>query len=133
MSTDHRIVTAKIGLSQRKNDTQTTTTKQYVWDPLNNKNIREKYTSAIRKKYDALQEQTETFTPNEEYENFVNAHFEALAEFIPTKQRWKYRVPWKTFAVKEKRADVKAASKCNRKNPTNTNALKTETNAHKTN
>ena len=26
--------------------------------------------------------------------------------------------------VREKRADVKTASKCNRKNPTNTNALK---------
>ena len=46
------------------------------------------------------------------------------AEFIPTKQRRKYRVPWKTLEVREKCADVKAASKCNRKNPTNTNALK---------
>ena len=29
-----------------------------------------------------------------------------------------------TLAVREERADVKNASKCNRKNPTNTNALK---------
>ena len=35
----------------------------------------------------------------------------------------KSRVPWETLAVREKRADVKTAFKCNRKNPTNTNAL----------
>ena len=34
------------------------------------------------------------------------------------------RVPWETLAIREKRADVKTASKCNRKNPTNSNALK---------
>ena len=55
---------------------------------------------------------------------FVNAHLEAAAEFILTKQKRKYRVPWETLAVRKKRADVKAASKCNRKNPTNTNVLK---------
>ena len=38
--------------------------------------------------------------------------------------RTKSRVPWETLAVREKRADLKTASKCNRKNPTNTNALK---------
>ena len=56
--------------------------------------------------------------------NFVNAHLEATAEFIPIKQRRKYRLPWETLAVREKRADVKAASNFSRKNPTNTNALK---------
>ena len=56
-------------------------------------------------------------------ENFVNTHLEAAVEFIPTKQR-KYRVPWETLAVREKYADVKTTSKCNRKNPTNTLKLK---------
>ena len=91
---------------------------------LNNRDIRDKYTLAIRNKYDALQEQTKIHTPNEEYENFVNARLEAATEFIPTKQRAKYRVPWETLAVREKREDVKTASKCNRKNTTNTNVLK---------
>ena len=45
---------------------------------------------ALSNKYDALQEQTETHTPKEEYENFVNVHIEAAAEFIPTKQRRKH-------------------------------------------
>ena len=58
---------------------------------------------------------------NEKYENFVNAHLKAAAEFIPTKQRTKYRVPWEILAVGEKCAYVKTAF---RKNPTNTNALK---------
>ena len=86
--------------------------------------IRDKYALALRNKFDALQEKTETHTPNDEYENFVNVHLEAAAKCIPTKQRTKHRVPWETLAVREKRADVKNASKYNRKNPTNTNALK---------
>ena len=77
-----------------------------------------------RNKFNALQEKTETHTLNDEYENFINAHLEAAAEYILTKQWTKSRVPWETLAVKEKRADVKTASKCNRNNPTNTNALK---------
>ena len=101
----------KIRRNLRKNDTRTTTTKDYDWTLLNKKDIRDKYTLELRNKYDALQEQTETPSPNEEYENFVIAHLEVAAEFIPTKQRRKYRVPWETLAVREKHADVKAASK----------------------
>ena len=56
----------------------------------------------------------------DEYENFVNA----AAKYLPTKQRTKSRVPRETLVVREKRADLKTASKCYRKNPTNTNALK---------
>ena len=33
-----------------------------------------------RNKFDALEEKSETPTPNDEYENFVNAHLEAAAE-----------------------------------------------------
>ena len=45
---------------------------------------------------------------------------------IPTKHGTKYRVPWETLAVREKRALVKTASKSYRNNPTNTNARKLE-------
>ena len=78
----------------------------------------------MRNRFETLQEKTEKDTPNDEYENFVNAHLEAAANCIPTKPRTKYRVTWETSAVREKRADVKTASKCYRKNPTNTNTLK---------
>ena len=37
---------------------------------------------------------------------------------------YKPRVPWDAIAVREKRADVKTDFECNRKNPTNINALK---------
>ena len=125
VSTDHRIVTAKIRLSLRKNANRTKTSVLYEWAPLKSKDIRDKYTLALRNKYDSLQQQTETHTPNEEYDNFINTHLEVAAEFIQTKQS-KYRVRWETLAVREKRADMKTTSKRNRKNPNNTNALKLE-------
>ena len=79
----------------------------------------------MRNRFETLQEKTEKGTLNEEYENFINAHLEAAYYvYLPTKPRIKYRVPWETLAVREKRADVKTASKFYRKNPTNTNALK---------
>ena len=43
VSTDHRIVTAKIQLSLRKNAKRTETTKHYDWTLSNNRNIRDKY------------------------------------------------------------------------------------------
>ena len=36
----------------------------------------------LRNKFVALQEISETPTPNDEYENFVNAHLEVAAECI---------------------------------------------------
>ena len=111
VSSDHRKVTAKIRLSLR-----TTTTVHYDWSLLKNRDFRDKYALTLRDKFDARQEKTETHTPNDEYENFVNDHLEAAAECIPTKQRAKPRVSWEIIAVREKRADVKTASKCNRKN-----------------
>ena len=90
---------------------------------LNNRDIRNKYALTLRNKFDVLQK-TETHTPNDEYENFVNAFLEAAAECLPSNQSAKPRVPWEKLAVRKKRADVKTASKCKRKNPTNTNARK---------
>ena len=99
-------------------------TKHYDWVLLNKRDIRDKYVLELRNRFETLQEKTKKGTPNDEYENFVNAHFEEAANCIPTKPKTKYRVTWETLAVTEKRADVKTASKSYRKNPTNTNALK---------
>ena len=63
VSSNHRIVTAKIRLSLRKNATRTTTTVHYDWSQLNNRNIRDKYALTLRDKFDALSEKTETYTP----------------------------------------------------------------------
>ena len=125
VSSDHQIVTAKVRLSLRKNATQKATTKHYDWALLN-RDIRDKYELELRNRFEALQEKTEKGTPNDEYENFVEAHLEAASKCIPTKPRTKYRVPWETLAVREKRALVKTASISYWKNPTNTNAWKLE-------
>ena len=124
VSSNHRIVTAKIRLSLRKNATQTATTKHYEWALLNNRDIRDKYVLELRNRFETLQEKTEKGTPNDEYENFVNAHLEAAGKCVPKKPWTKYRVPWETLAVREKRTHVETASKSYRKNPTNTNAWK---------
>ena len=85
-SSVHRIITAKTWLSLQKNATRTATTKHFDWTLLNNRDIRDKYVLELRNRFDALQEKTEKRTPNDEYENFVNAHLEAAANCIPTKQ-----------------------------------------------
>ena len=82
----------------------------------------------MRNRFETLQEKTEKSTPNDEYENFVNAHLEAAAKCIPTKIKTKYRVPWETLAVREKTCTSEnSLQKTIEKNPTNTNALKLKT------
>ena len=99
VSSDHRIVAAKVRLTPHEQRQLSTM---------------------------ALQEKTEKGTPNDEYVNFVEAHHEAVSKCIPTKPRTKYSVPWEMLAVREKRALVKTASKSDRKNPTNKKARKLE-------
>ena len=77
MSSDHRIVTAKIRQSLRKNATRKATTKHYDWALLNNRDIRDKYVLELRNRFETLQEKTEKGTSNDGYENFVNAHLES--------------------------------------------------------
>ena len=111
MSSDHRIVTAKIQLNLQRNTAWTKTTVHYDWSLLNNRDISDKYALTLKIKFDELQK-SETHTLNDEYENFINPHLKAAAaECIPTKQRAKPRVPWETLAVRKKCADMKTASK----------------------
>ena len=56
VSSNHRIVTAKLQLSLRKNATQTATTKHYDWALLNNRDIRDKYVLELRNRFETLQE-----------------------------------------------------------------------------
>ena len=92
VSSGHRIIKAKIRLSLRKNATRTATTKHYDWALLNNRDIRDKYVLELRNRFKTLQEKTEKGTPNDKYENFVNAHREVAEKCIPTKPRTKHRV-----------------------------------------
>ena len=63
----------------------------------NNRDIRDKYVLELRNRFETQQEKTEKGTPNDEYENFVNAHLKAASKCIPTKPRTKYRVSWETW------------------------------------
>ena len=47
----------------------------------------------VRNKFYTLPEILERHTPKDKHENFVTAHFEAVAECIPTKARVNCRVP----------------------------------------
>ena len=69
VSSDHRIVTAKIRLSLRKNATRTATIKHCDLVLLNNRDIKDKYVLELRNRFETLQEMTEKGTPNDEYEN----------------------------------------------------------------
>ena len=89
VSCDYQIVTAKIRLSLWKNVTWTATTKHYDWALPNNRDIRGKYVLELRNRFETLQEKTEKGTPNDEYENFINAQLEAAKKYIPTKPRTK--------------------------------------------
>ena len=95
--------------------------------PFSTTDIGDQYALELRNRFETLQVKTENGTPNDEYENFVNAHLEAAAKFIPTKPITKYWVPWETLEVRQKRAHVKSASKSYRKKPTNTNTIKIKT------
>ena len=43
------------------------------------RDIRDKYVLELRNRFETLQEKTEKGTPNDEYENFVDAHIEAAS------------------------------------------------------
>ena len=73
-SSDHWIVMAKIWLSLCRNAVHTTKTEYYNWSLVNNRDISNKCTLTLRNKFDAFQAISEKITPNDEYENFVNAH-----------------------------------------------------------
>ena len=66
------------------------TIKHYDWALLNNRDIKDKYLVELRNRFKTQQDLMEKRTPNDEYENFVNAHLEAAAKYIPTKLKTKY-------------------------------------------
>ena len=54
VSSDHRIVTAKIHLSLCRNASQTTRTTLYDWSMLNNRDFRDEYMITLRNKFNTL-------------------------------------------------------------------------------
>ena len=126
VSIDHRIVTAKIRLSLRKNAKQTATTKHYDWALLNNRDIRDKYVLELRNRYETLQKKDGKKYTKRRIWKFRQCALEAAAKCIPTKLETKYRVPWETLAVRERRALMKTASKNYREKNNKHKCLKTK-------
>ena len=85
VSSNHRIISAKICLNLHRNNKQALKASHYDWFSLTNSDISNKYMVTARNKFDILQEISERHTLNKEYENFVTTHIEATAKCIPTK------------------------------------------------
>ena len=121
VSSDHRIVSAKICLSLCRNMTQTSKNTHYDWSSLNNRDINNKYMITLGNKFEALQEISKIFTPNDKYKNYVHTHMEAAVECITTKLRDKHS-PMEDSGNMKKQDNMKTASLCNRRNSTNAKA-----------
>ena len=80
VGSDHRILTAKLKLSLRKNSTQAKKT-QYDWSILKNKDASTEYSKAVREKFNELQ--SENTTATELYENFIEANNIISKKMIP--------------------------------------------------
>ena len=59
VSSDHRIMSAKIWLRLHRNKKQTVTSSRYDWSSLANNDISKQYMETVRKKFDTLQEISE--------------------------------------------------------------------------
>ena len=62
VSSNHRIITAKICLCLRTNVGQKNTTTQYDWFLLNKRDTNDKYTITLKNKFDAIQEISNTYS-----------------------------------------------------------------------
>ena len=85
---------------------QATKTTHYDWFLLNNRDISEKYMITLRNKFAAFHEISETFTPKDEYVNFVNVYMKATEECIPIKLRAKHRYRYRYEYIKAKQGLV---------------------------
>ena len=91
ISSDHKIISAKIRLSQRRNKKQIVKSLRYDWSSFANKSS---VYSNRKKKFDTLQKTSEGHTLNDEYRKSVTVHIEAVAESILTK-------PWESIVVRK--------------------------------
>ena len=65
VSCNQQIVTAEIRQCLRRNEARTTSTVHDDWSLINNRDIRDKYTSTLRNKSNGLQKMPETRNPND--------------------------------------------------------------------
>ena len=90
VSSNQKIVFAKIHLCLCRNKKQIYKPSWYDWFLFTNSDIGNQYT---------LQKTPEKYIPKDEYENFITTHIEAAAKCIPIKPRAKCRIPFEVIAV----------------------------------
>jgi hypothetical protein len=88
MGSDHRIISAKVKLSLRTSKAPVLKPK-YDWSALKDPTVSRLYTVAVRNKYEALCQDTETVS--ETYAHLIEANKEAAKEHKPLKKRTKRR------------------------------------------
>ena len=66
----------------------------------------------------AMVQTSERHFPNEEYENLFTTRQEAATDYLPNRQKVKYRDPCESKTVKEKRDNIKKSAPLHKRNAT---------------
>lgn len=109
LSSDHRIIIAKIRLSLRSNKLKTAKSPRYDWKKLRDQNLANQFKITLSNRYQSLQDESNEITANSSYRNFETACAFAADELIPSRRKAKQTVPWESEDILQKRADLKAA------------------------
>ena len=118
VSSDHRIVTSTLRLSLRANNKKSPTFPPYDWSLLtSNMDLQNEYNITVRNKFDALQADVVTPSPNATYNNFVTSHVKAAENVIPLKPKLRKLVPWESNDIEVKRMSLKEKSATKNSNP----------------
>ena len=97
VSSDHRVVSARLRLTLRANKKKITTTTAYDWSVLrHNTETRQFFITIVTNRFALLQDSSETVCANNTYQRFEKACKEAAASIIPQKAKAKERKPWET-------------------------------------
>ena len=123
VSSDHRTVKAKIRQVYAK-IREIVITLRYDWSLFTIYDIRNQYTETVRNKFNTLQEISERQPLNDKYENFVTAHIEAAADYIPTKPRTTYGVSKEVMIIRQRQDYIKKHRYLIKRKPTNMNVQK---------
>ena len=121
ITSDHKIVTAKVRLCLRTNKKRKLSPK-YDWGTiLTDDYIKQQYSASVQNRFETLQQQNIENDTNLAYQNITLAHKAAAAENIPVIHTSKRPAPWHSKLIEEKRKNVINASKVNRQNPSDQN------------
>ena len=127
LTSDHRIVSAKVKLSLRTNKTPQLKPR-YDWSALKDPNLSELYTVTVKNRYEALCQEGDTTT--ETYAHLITANREAAIEHLPVKKKGKKKVIAQDPRIEEARKMVQSASEIYSNKPSEKNRVKL-TNAKK--